>query len=279
MKRHTLSAGRLCGAAFILASASVAVAQAPLDSATITRVQNKVAVGEIKGGQVSARRPAVVSDSVKATQIVQTGGDSRAELQFKDTSLVRVGQNSVFSFEGRSRTLSLDKGDMLFYAAPNQGIRSIKTPALTAAITGTLGKLTPDMLAILRGSTTVKVGGKKYKITAGWAVKVVKGKAVLFRFDPKEATRGKLYAMGPLPEDTGIQIRRSWLGSLFPSLHNANAIDSALVNSLRQPTVIPRPVIPEPATTVPTTQQPTTGNGNPVNPGGNPGNPGVGGNP
>ena len=205
MKRHYFSAGCLWGAAFILAGVSATVAQAPLDSATITRVQNKVAVGEIKAGQLSARRPAVVSESLKATQVVQTGSDSRAELQFKDTSLVRVGQNSVFSFEGKSRTLSLDKGDMLFYAAPNQGVRSIKTPALTAAITGTVGKLTPDMLAILRGSTTVTVGGNKYRITAGWAVRVVNGRATHFRFDPREATRGKLYAMGPLPEDTGIQ--------------------------------------------------------------------------
>jgi hypothetical protein len=266
MKRHHFSAGRCMCAVFLVGSVGLAVAQVSMDPAKITRVENRVIVGEIKEGQASAGRPAVVSDPVKANNFIKTGSESRAELQFKDTSLVRVGQNSVFSFEARSRTLSLDKGDMLFYAAPNQGVRTIKTPALTAAITGTLGKVTPDMLAILRGSTTITIGGRNYKIPAGWAVKVVNRKARFFRFDPEEATRGRLYSMGPLPEDTGIQIKRSWAAFLFPSLHDANAIDSALVNSNRQPRMIPPPVMTQTVTpTVTVTPQPTTTVNNPVN--------------
>jgi hypothetical protein len=278
MKRQKSSVGRRWCVAFILGSAGVGFAEAPLVPATLTRVQNKVSIGEIKAGESSAGRPAVVSDSVKANNFIKTGSDSRAELQFKDTSLVRVGQNSVFTFEAKSHTLSLDKGDMLFYAAPNQGVRTIKTAALSAAITGTLGKVTPDMMAILRGSTTVTVGGKKYKIPAGWAIKVIHGKVMIFKFDPLEAFRGKLFAMGPLPEDTGIQVNHNKTASHFPGQHDASAIYDALVNSVRQPKNIPvmtQPVtqpatqtVTPPAQTVTPPQTQVPAGGNPSIPGG-----------
>ena len=260
MKRHTSSVAHRWAVAFILVSASVASAQVSLDPAKLTRVENKVSVGEIKAGQASAGRPAAVSDPVKADNFIRTGSESRAELQFRDTSLVRVGQNSVFSFDAKSRTLSLDKGDMLFYAAPNRCVRTIRTPALSAGITGTLGKVTPDMMAILRGSTTITVEGKSYRITAGWAIKVIKGKATIFKFDPQEATRGKLYTMGPLPEEMGIQVTHSKTAFHFPSLHDASAIDSALVNFVRQPRNMPRPVMMQPVTPAVTQpQQPAAG--------------------
>ncbi len=236
----------MCGIATMSACAS------SFDSATITRVENTVTIGEVAGGKAAGRRAAVVSAVVKANHFVQTGSESRAELQFKDTSLVRVGQNSVFSFEAKSRTLSLEKGDMLFYVAPGQGTGTIKTPALTAAITGTLCKVAPDMVAVLRGSITVTVNGERVKVPAGWAVKVIHHKAYLFQFDPNEANRGKLYSMGPLPEDPGIQIKNAKSAFHFPGLHHADAIDSAVVNpAIRRFVEIPRPVIVEPAQTAP----------------------------
>lgn len=225
--------------------AAVTASGSPFDSATITRVENTVTVGEVAEGKTSARRPAVVSAVVKANHFVHTGSQSRAELQFKDSSLVRVGQNSVFSFEAKSRTLSLEKGDMLFYVAPGQGSGTIKTPALTAAITGTLCKVAPDLVAVLRGTITVTVNGEKVKVPAGWAVKVFKRKAQLFQFDPNEANRGKLYSMGPLPEEPGIQIKKARSAFHFPGLHPADAIDSAVVNPVVQQSIeSPRPVIP-----------------------------------
>lgn len=255
MKRHHFSAGRRLGVATMLGSVTLAVAAVPFDSAKITRVENKVTVGEIKAGQAAARRPAVVSEAVKANNFVQTGSESRAELQFKDSSLVRVGQNSVFSFEARSRTLSLQKGDMLFYVAPGQGAGTIKTPALTAAITGTLCKVAPDMIAVLRGSITIPIDLKPVRVPAGYAVRVINGKAQIFQFDPKEATRGKLYSMGPLPEDPGIQIEQDTPGLNFPDSHLQNAIDSGQVNPyVRRPTPPPqyRPISTPPPRRPPT---------------------------
>jgi len=205
MFRHAFSSGTVFVASLIIANTSAA---STFDSATLTRVENKVTIGEIKGGQASGRRQAAVSESVKANNFIQTGNESRAELQFKDKSLVRVGQNSIFSFEAKSRTLSLQEGSMLFYVAPGNGGGTIKTPAMTAAITGTLCKVSKDTIATLRGSVTIQVSGKPLKIPAGFAVKVLNGQAQVFRFDGREAGKGKLYAMGPLPEDPGLQVAK-----------------------------------------------------------------------
>jgi hypothetical protein len=205
MSRHAFSSGAVFLASLLVVNSNAAPT---FDSATLTRVENKVTIGEIKGGQASGRRPAAVSESVKANNFIQTGSESRAELQFKDKSLVRVGQNSIFSFESKSRTLSLQEGSMLFYVAPGNGGGTIKTPAMTAAITGTLCKVSTDTIATLRGSVTIQVSGKPLKIPAGFAVKVSNGQAQVFRFDGREAGKGKLYAMGPLPEDPGLQVAR-----------------------------------------------------------------------
>jgi len=215
MKSHNFAAGICLGIAALAATNVAVIAAVSFDSATVTRVENKVSIGEIKGGQASARRPAAVSEVVKANNFIQTASGSRAELQFKDKSLVRVGQNSIFSFEAKSRTLSLEQGDMLFYVAPGNGGGTIKTPALTAAITGTLCKVARDMIVALRGSVTIDVGGKPVKIPAGFAVKVMDGRAHVFKYDPREAVKGKLYAMGPLPEDPGIQVKKQDHGIHF----------------------------------------------------------------
>lgn len=242
---------------------------APFDSAKITRAENNVSVGEVSGGKATGHRPAKVSQTLRANNFVQTGSDSRAQLEFPDTSLVRVGQNSVFTFESKSRTLSLQKGDMLFYVAPGQGAGTIKTPALTAAITGTLCKVSTNTIAVLRGSITIFIEGKKVKIPAGWAVTVIKGKVHVYKFDPKEAGRGKLYAMGPLPEDPAFYINPGNLDSL------QNAIDLALVNFHARPIPeIPKemqmPVNNQPVTPTETTRNPTTNNNPPKDTPGNP---------
>jgi hypothetical protein len=235
-------------------------AKVPFDSAKVTRVENKVTVGEVKDGRVASRRPTTVEDVIRANNFVQTGGDSRAELEFKDRSLVRVGQNSVFSFDARSRSLSLDRGDMLFYIAPGTGGGTIKTPALTAGVTGTLCKVATDMIAVLRGSITINLDRKVVKIPAGYAVRVIRGRARIYRFDTREATRGKLYAMGPLPEFPLLFDGQAGTGLFLKNLHERNAIDAGELNPQRRnrPTPqFPVPVLPQ------TPGQPVTGQRNP----------------
>jgi hypothetical protein len=251
MKSHGISAGLCRVAAMMLAGVAAAVAAAPFDSATVTRVENRVLLGEVRGGQASARRPVAVSQAIKANNFVETASESRAELQFKDSSLVRVGQNSIFSFESGTRTLSLQKGEMLFHIAPGTGGGTIKTAALTAAITGTLGKVSPGMIAFLNGSGVITFKGRKTRVPAGYAAMVIKGELRIFKFDPREATKGKLYAMGPLPELPGLEVGRANAGLRFPRSEHWNAIDSAVGNPFFNRNFVPGSLAPDCSCQVP----------------------------
>jgi FecR protein len=136
----------------------IAHAATPYSEATVTRIQNKVSYGEQKGRE-SVTRPAAVQDVVRATNFLLSENDSRAELQYPDGTIVRIGQNTVFSFEAESRTLSLSKGTLIFYVPKGQGGATIKTPSLTAAITGTVGKVGENTILIIEGSVKLVPSG------------------------------------------------------------------------------------------------------------------------
>lgn len=175
----------------------IASAAGPLTSAKLTRMENSVKFGEVKGNE-SVTRPAAVNDVVKEQNFLLTENDSRAELQYEDGSVVRVGQNTVFSFEANSRTLSLAKGTFIFYVPRGQG-GTIKTPSLTAAITGTLGKVSRNTIAILQGEITLVPSGRKVK-AGEFARMNADGSIFIGRFDPARAGDGELMAFnGPMP--------------------------------------------------------------------------------
>jgi hypothetical protein len=185
---------------FAVGSALYALAMAgaqgvqPFTSATVTRVENHVDIGSHAGG---AERPAMLHDVVEAQTYLITQDDSRAELEFPDHTVVRVGQDSVFSFDAQSRTLSLEKGAMLFYIPPGSGGGTIKTPSLTAAVTGTVAKVSKNLIAVLSGSVKTPWG----TIHAGQAIDFLSGNIRIFQFDPSQAMAGHLVAFGgPLPE-------------------------------------------------------------------------------
>src|SRR4051812_40254376 len=86
----------LAALVFVLALAAARAAM-PFIQAKVTQIENKVSYGTIAGGQAKLRA-AKVSDLVKSGNFVQTETESRAELQYDDGSLVRIGQHTVFSF-------------------------------------------------------------------------------------------------------------------------------------------------------------------------------------
>lgn len=184
---------------FLLLPASPALhaAGAPFNSATVTRLENSVAVGKKQSGK-TVERPAAVSDVVQDQDYLFTKGQSRAELQFADHSLVRVGQNTVFSFDAGSRTLSLEKGTMLFYIPPGSGGGQIRTPSLTAAVTGTIGLVTENLFAVLRGTLHTKFGD----VQEGYAID---SSGHIFKFDWKAIMQGKLVNFGGPPPTFPLQ--------------------------------------------------------------------------
>lgn len=120
-------------AGLVVLGVSVARAAGPLQSAEVTRVFNKV---ELLPGETPPV-PAKVGDEVSGRTAVQTGTKSRAELAFNDSTIARLGANSLFSFDRGTRDLNLNEGVILLEVPKNAGGATINTAAVTAAVTGT----------------------------------------------------------------------------------------------------------------------------------------------
>ncbi len=125
---HTLLLATLA-----LSCASSASAAKKFTSASVTKIVNEVNL--LLADQTSTR--ADIGAVVEGSNAVQTGNKSRSELMFPDESVVRLGSNSVFSFDEGKRDLNLGQGTMLLQAPKFHGKTQITTAAVTAAITGT----------------------------------------------------------------------------------------------------------------------------------------------
>ena len=180
--------------ALLLAPLAAAHAAVPYSSATVTRVENKVSYGQVRGGR-SETRLASPRDVVRASDFLLSESESRAELKYEDGTIVRIGQNTVFSFDAKTRTLKLDKGTLVFYIPKGAGGATIKTPSITAAITGTTGKVSVNTIAIVEGQVTLKPDGQ----TVGqfqFARANADGTITIGFYDPAKAYDGLLMTFG-----------------------------------------------------------------------------------
>ncbi len=240
-----------------LALTGAASAATPYTQATVTHTENKVSYGTIKGDR-SETRPAESQDVVKAMNFLLSESDSRAELKYDDGTIVRIGQNTIFTFEANSRTLKLKKGTFVFFIPKGGGGGTIKTPSLTAAITGTVGKVSENIIAILEGEVVLKPSGEHVK-AGQFARRNPDGTITIGEFDPMKMFDGKLMTFnGPLPG-----IPEKMLGLPLLDMRDLGAIDSAerVLNSPSGiahffPDPTPKPATPRPATPVPATPIP-----------------------
>ena len=85
----------------------------------------------------AAPRAASVNDKVAEDTGVRTGGDSRSELTFPDLTITRLGANTIFSFSKAGRTAKVDSGSILLRVPKDSGGGTVKTSAVTVAVTGT----------------------------------------------------------------------------------------------------------------------------------------------
>jgi FecR protein len=127
---------------FILTIAALAFALA-------SGLPNEVSADELKEAQVTqviqdvrvlpsnaSARPAAVNDNVRQGTAVQTGVQSRSELTFKDQTITRLGEKTIFSVGEGSRTIDLGSGQFLLCVPKKAGGVKVKTGPVTAAITG-----------------------------------------------------------------------------------------------------------------------------------------------
>ena len=110
---------------------------------------NQVSADELKEAKVTqviqdvqvlpsnaSPRPATVNDDVRHGTAVQTGVQSRSELTFKDKTITRLGEKTIFSVGEGPRTIDLGSGQFLLYTPKKAGGAKVKAGAVTAAITG-----------------------------------------------------------------------------------------------------------------------------------------------
>src|SRR6266853_2206849 len=107
-------------------------------------VRNDVNADELKEAKVTqviqdvrvlpsnaSSRPAAVNEDVRQGTAVQTGVQSRSELTFKDKTITRLGEKTIFSVGEGPRTIDLGSGQFLLCVPKKAGGAKVKLGAVT----------------------------------------------------------------------------------------------------------------------------------------------------
>ena len=113
----------------LIANPFVARAE-PFERAEVTKAINVVSL-------LPRNIKAVPGVVVSGDSALKTGDNSRAELEFPDLTITRVGSNALFRFLAGGREMTLDGGTMLFSSPEGAGGGKVQAGAITAAVTGT----------------------------------------------------------------------------------------------------------------------------------------------
>ena len=125
---------------FTVALGLCAVTGGWLDAAALREAKVTAVVNEVKLLDPAApAKQARVGDTVAGRRAVRTGVKSRGELLFPDSTLLRLGANTLFSFPGGKREISLEKGSVLIQTPKRGGGVRVRSGSVTAAITGSFG--------------------------------------------------------------------------------------------------------------------------------------------
>jgi len=131
----------------------------PLEAGAFSAVKNDVI--QIDGTEKKqAQKDGKLAESNK----VDTGVQSCTELTFQDSSLLRMGQNSHFSFDSKERMIHLEKGAMLMHVPPGNGGVSVESGGVVGAVSGSTVMATADGKGNF-GFVVVETEGGSGKIT------------------------------------------------------------------------------------------------------------------
>ena len=106
----------------------------PLTESTVVEVINDVS---ILSGEALQPSPAGLNARFKAPDFLQTGRRSRARLEADDGTITRIGSNTLFSFDEKSRSINLKRGSLLFHSPEGRGGGRVVTASATASVVGT----------------------------------------------------------------------------------------------------------------------------------------------
>src|SRR5205823_5262685 len=147
---------------------------ADLQEAKVTQVVQDVKV--VPSG--AAARTVTVNETVAQGNAVQTGAQSRSELTFRDQTITRLGEKTIYNVGG-ARTIDLGSGQFLLYVPKKAGGAKVKMGPVTAAITGTtvVGHVAPSGIVeftVLEGTARVRLD------SVGQCLLVVAGQKVTY---------------------------------------------------------------------------------------------------
>ena len=151
-----------------------------LKSGEFTVVKNQV-----EHSLGSSKSLAKTKDQLEEKSVVDTGAASLTELGFNDSSVLRLGSNTQFSFQSKERIIKLDKGTMLMNVPPGNGGITVDGGGVTGAVSGTTVMASRDeegnfSFMILEGEGSGKVIGKD-----GVPVDLIPGQMAIVRQDGK----------------------------------------------------------------------------------------------
>ncbi|MEO0457845.1 MAG: FecR domain-containing protein [Cyanobacteria bacterium P01_A01_bin.114] len=140
-----------------LALSSPASAQVELTWARIEYLRNRVQLIPSN----STARPARVSDLLGIGDALRTAASSRAELQFNDGSIARIGERATFRFTPNTRNFQLSNGTVLLLVPPGRGRSTIQTPNAVTGIQGSalFVRFIPETNTTIIGALTDNPGG------------------------------------------------------------------------------------------------------------------------
>ncbi|MEP6822310.1 MAG: FecR domain-containing protein [Chthoniobacterales bacterium] len=135
----------------------------------------------------AAARPASLNDEVREGIALRTGDRSRSELTFPDVTITRLGANSIFAFDQGGHSVNLEGGSVLLRVPKNSGGGSVRTTAITVAVTGTTlivegNRSGRSKLMVLEGSarlSLVKYPSQSRDVAAGQELDVPAGARTL----------------------------------------------------------------------------------------------------
>ncbi len=202
----------ILNAVLIVAGQTNVTVAAEFEKAQVTQIVKDV---DLLPGQASARR-AALHDNVREGMAVRTGTESRTELTFTDQTLTRLGANTLFSFREGTRNLDLGGGAMLISVPKDARSATVRTAAVTAAVTGGTSLLEHHQKAVAKFICLEGLIRLVLK-ASGESVTILPGQMLVVPPDARRLSR-------PVHVDLKTIVETSPLFTDFPPLPNAGLI-------------------------------------------------------
>jgi len=199
-------------------------------------VQKKVNVVTIAPGPAGEAQPAAAGTVIQPDNVVRTGTASAAILQFVDLTQARLGGNSTFSWDEKTRSMDFKQGAVLISKPTNSGRIDIRSGSTAGSMTGSTvflstmptggtgkgghkrsnGKGTTTIIGMVEGKVH---GDTRWTDSAGrehkTPFKLGPGEMMVarsdgvprqFQFDiPRFVKTSPLVKMGPLPNAAAVE--------------------------------------------------------------------------